>query len=314
MKPVTVLSATYGLYNTLETPHRAPSKEGNVIPFAQSLNVVCDDSGRPRAMDGYDRLHTGSCHSIKSFGDYALLVRAGYLSRMDSGRNINQIVALTNTTSEMSYAKVDTGQGRHDVYFSNGTDYGMVRNGAFATWGQTPNLSDPNGRRSLSGPFPGSFLEWWKGRMLISSGAILYASEPYSPGLYDLAGSRFHFAGEIAGFAGVTSGLWVMDATGVWWIAGGFGSQTQLAQKVLKMSGAGIKGAFASVDVDHFGVDYGGMGAVFATQAGVVLCGEDGFIRDLTGSRIKYFYDGVRIPVSSGSIFFNDKSTYVLMR
>lgn len=312
-RPVTLLSGTYGLYNTLPAKARTPARKGGIVAFTDSFNMVCDDTGRPRTMDGYSQVHNGACHSFRSFGDYALLVRNGVLSWMNSGGDINQIVALQDSVSWMSYARVDTGMGRHLIYFTNGTDSGITRFGEYAAWPATDPIGDVSERHFVG--FPGGrILLCWKGRMLVADGSVVYVSEPYSFGAYDLARCRMQFGTDVVAMQGVNTGLWIADTRHIYFISGGVNFFSDPDPLWVKANITGIPGAFSDlIEISRFPVDYSGLSCLIAANDAVYLCGEEGFIMDVTGGRVEYLHDSASVDVSKGFIHSDAGQSFILM-
>lgn len=98
--------------------------------LAAGTNIDIDNSGAISRRPGYTQVLAGNFHSVWSDNNQCLLVTGGQLKKSDASYNLTALKTLADTTTRVSYNKTI---GR--VYFSNGTDTGIVENGAARTWG-----------------------------------------------------------------------------------------------------------------------------------------------------------------------------------
>ncbi|MHB0965277.1 MAG: hypothetical protein ACYC36_02375 [Bellilinea sp.] len=98
--------------------------------LAEATNVDIDNSGGIHRRPGYTKVATGNFHSLWSDGSQGLVVANGMLNALSSTYSLAPLKTLADPTAPMSYSKING-----LVYFSNGTDTGILDDGAVRSWG-----------------------------------------------------------------------------------------------------------------------------------------------------------------------------------
>lgn len=122
-----------------------------------AVNVDIDKTGKIKRRKGYEEVATGLCHSLWSQDNwpYALLVKDGYLVRLDSDESLTTLAAVS-PYRRMSYTVLN-----ETVYMSNGAErFTASHLGTLGEWG----VGEPGGQPTLSlvagigGAAPGTYL------------------------------------------------------------------------------------------------------------------------------------------------------------
>jgi hypothetical protein len=121
-------------YNNVNRPERMPNGA-----MAEAYNVDITNTGSVRSREGFVKVFNQACHSLWSCHLGIYFVSQGTLYRLAD----TPVVIATGMRSEaVSYALVN-----NDVYWSNGLQRGILRNGITpALWG----IQAPNGGAMLS--------------------------------------------------------------------------------------------------------------------------------------------------------------------
>jgi len=95
-------------------------------------NIDIDQTGRISRRPGYTLMRAGATHSMWATPneDICMFVSGGWLHQMNDDFSDTALLQLVDGVSPMSYDRVND-----CVYFSNGTDIGIVQNGVVRSWG-----------------------------------------------------------------------------------------------------------------------------------------------------------------------------------
>lgn len=123
---VVTYTAFKGLRNDVNPERFTP----NDLVTADNCNL--DKSGQLARRDGFTSKLAGAVHSIwaNDIQTTCLFVQNGQLRRLNTDYSSALICALADSAARVSYHQVND-----SIYFSNGTDSGVIENGAVRTWG-----------------------------------------------------------------------------------------------------------------------------------------------------------------------------------
>lgn len=102
----------------------------DVSDLAAASNVDIDKSGRLSRRPGYTSVLAGAYHSMWSDDVTCLVVSGGALLKLSASYATTTLRTLADANSRMWYSKIND-----RIYFSNGTDTGVIENGVARTWG-----------------------------------------------------------------------------------------------------------------------------------------------------------------------------------
>jgi hypothetical protein len=96
-------------------------------------NVDIDNTGQISLRSGYTLVSAGAFHSLYGDPTRRVAVVNGVFSSIDAANAITPLKSLTDAVSKIGYSVSD-----NRLFFSNGTDSGVLQNGSVRTWGLTP--------------------------------------------------------------------------------------------------------------------------------------------------------------------------------
>jgi hypothetical protein len=120
-----------GINNVLpaERIHALPTKDNATCDLVTAVNVDIDDSGQISRRAGQALKVPGAAHSIWSQGDDCLFAAGGQLRRLNPDFTSTALTPLASD-APVCYVAVN---GR--IYWTNGTDTGVIVAGASRSWG-----------------------------------------------------------------------------------------------------------------------------------------------------------------------------------
>jgi hypothetical protein len=113
-----------GLRNDID-----PDRFG-IDDLAVANNVDIDKSGRVARRPGYTKVLSGTCHSVWSDNNQCFVVANGNLCSLSSAYVPTVLAVLKDPLSWVSFIKIND-----TVYFSNGTDIGVIEAKKLRSWG-----------------------------------------------------------------------------------------------------------------------------------------------------------------------------------
>ena len=209
--PITIFSGTDGL-NTKIDPARLGTKN-NVLDLAVAADVDVTDTGRISRRKGYTKQVSTAAHSLFCEGGDCLFVSGASLCALNPDYTH---VVVTSVTADLrvSYTQVN-GQ----IYFCNGKEKGIVRNGQYAAW-EKGTYVGPDTHRQLVGPPTGTIVEYYRNRMYVVQKNVLWYSEPGAYGAFDLVRGFILYPSDIRMVVAVDDGIYVSDSTSLYFLAG----------------------------------------------------------------------------------------------
>lgn len=183
--------------------------------LVRALNVEIDDAGQLRRRRGYTRKLPGRWHSVATPSDRTFGVCNGMLGEVTPGY---QFLPLQQVGDDrLSYVAVgDT------VYFSSRSASGKIVGTQVLPWGSrndqgifvspvmTPDeFLGPVGGRLFHSPPLATEIEFYKGRIYLGAGNILWATELYLYDYVDLTRNFVQFKAPITGIGATTDGIYV---------------------------------------------------------------------------------------------------------
>lgn len=217
------VAAFSGMKNIVDPERLQPGE------LERATNIDLDDVGQARRRRGYTQRLSGTCHSVWTAPDGRLfVVRDGQLGLVDAGWNFTGLGSYVGM-DHLSYAEAGG-----EIFFSSRTASGIVdadngvspwgANAAEATWlspvtRPTETLGAIRGK--LLGPPPLAHeIGYWRGRMWLASGNVLWATELYLYRYVDKTRTFFQFEGDITMIAPVDDGIYLGTDKGLYFLSG----------------------------------------------------------------------------------------------
>lgn len=299
-------SVTYdtfaGLKNTVAEERLSPGgsdRSGKKIgaELFRALNIDIDDAGEIKRRRGRVKVSSGNFHSLHRINDTVFVVKDGNLCRLLPSYAVS-VLKYGVGLDPVSYVKVDD-----EVFFSSRTTSGVVslKDFTVSEWGHEStdggqgrwlspvvNPSDdlPAVRGKLLGAPPNAdYLAYLNGRIYLSSGKTLWATELFLYHYVDKTRTFISFESDITGVAAVTDGLYVGTAEAVYFLSGPFGQMGRI-----KLADVGmVPGSMVEVPADVVRGSSSSRNAVmYMTRLGVFVGLDGGDSLNITQSRVEF--------------------------
>ena len=213
MSKITVFSGAKGL-NTKTDPVRIDfNPKTGVTDLAAAVNVDIDDTGRISRRKGFTKVKTADCHSLFCDGGECVYASGTSLYILGSDYTSRSVATVTEG-AKLSYAQVN------DVlFYTNGYEKGLIRDGVADDW-EKGTYVGPTTDREISNPPIGTHIGWYKARMYVSQANVVWYSEPFSYGAFDLARNHLLFANPVTMIRPVKSGIFFSTSDKTYYVGG----------------------------------------------------------------------------------------------
>lgn len=271
--------ARFAGFNDIEKEFRLPSShdpQGAILNDVASLeNVDIDNSMAVSTRPGsVSKLSGTSIHSLWASGSVCLYVDSGILKQIK--QDYTSLTIGQVGIGRMSYAPVND-----RVYLTNTELIGYFKSPSLTA------LVDPAMNYKLPLP-PGKFITYYRGRIYVAKGSILYVSDPLTD-YYDIRSGFKPFSGDITMLIPVDNGLYVSD--GNTWFLEGKEPDEFIRTKVhdvdaIPYTAQPINGAFVK-DGEQ------GNFAMWVSASGICLGDRNGNVQDVTNARYNMTAHGI---------------------
>jgi hypothetical protein len=222
-----ILNSWDGLKNTLQ-PERLGDKD-----LVRARNVVLDDSGQPSRRRGYKLKLPGDVHSLfTSYEGVVLGVVNGSLGIINPDYSYEFLMPVgadpSAGTPQLVYSQVGD-----NVYYVSPVDRGIVNipGRSWSDWGDPTDLwlspvvnptetLPPIAGRFLKQPPYATCITYFNGRLYLSHGPTLWATELYLYNFVDATAGYKLFEAEITMLGTVLDGIYVGTREGLWFLTG----------------------------------------------------------------------------------------------
>lgn len=133
----------------------------------------------------------------------------------------------------------------------------------------------------------GDIIRYYRGRLFIADGNILWYSSPHSFNWWNLQSDFFSFESEITEVMPVKNGIWIGTEHGLKYLAGKIPEQMELHDQepvsVVRNTGQKISGAYIFIDNTPIGYKW-----LVTTDKGVFVCFNDGIALNTTEQNVVF--------------------------
>jgi len=279
MRPITTASGFSGL-NTVEDPVRIAFKRGAVSDLQVAVNVTIDQSYRTFKRKGTTLLQSGAYHSLYCDGGDCFVVQGDTLYQVAADSTLTVVRSGLRSGARMAFEQV-----ADRTYYTNGFELGWVQGGISNTW-QKGVYTGPDTSRQFEGPFPGNHLAFFFGKLLVAKDNVLWWSEPYNFGLFNMAESFVQFNTKIRMVKPVAGGCFVSTEKSTYFL-GGNNPKAWTLMKVTTYPATEWSVAIDYIDGGDIEMDPG-LYAIWASSEGAVLGTPGGQAVNLTKSKVIY--------------------------
>lgn len=276
----TLLRGSSGINTKIDPVRLSATGQGNVIELAAAVNIDIDERMRINRRRGYTQLLSSSAHSLFSAGNYCIFVSGDALSTLDKSYNVTSIRNVTPGL-RMDYAQVGD-----CVYYVNGRENGYVKDMYSFVWVKGDYVGPDTNKDYTSPPTDATLICAYNGIMYLACDNILYYSEPFAYGAYDLASNYVILDSSITMLKSVKDGLYVGTENKVEFLYG----SNPIDFKYIPVSNHGV--------IKHTAVRVSGTNLnevvdcpiviLWTTSKGIYLGLEGGRIANLTETKVTY--------------------------
>ena len=276
---VTLFNGSSGL-NTKVDATRVPfNSDAGISDLSVAINIVHDDSGRIGRRSGYSSLYSGGFHSLYSNGQEC------YVCENEDLYQVAADLSIVGVRSGMSGDRVDYASTPLGIYYVNGTDVGVLRDGASFLW-PIGTYIGPETTRYFTTPPAGNHIEFFESRLFIAEDKTLWWTEPNNYGLIDQSRNFVMFKSRIRMIKAVDTGLFVSTDELTYFLAGKvpmeFTRKTVAEYPALEWSDCPHL-----VEAQDIGLEGAEQFAIWGSPEGVVLGSPQGGIINLTESKVR---------------------------
>jgi hypothetical protein len=279
-EPLLLFKAASGLNDTIDPARLAYDPATGVQDLAVAVNIDIDDSGMPSRRKGMARIRDDVAHSLWSDGSMAYYVAGDSLYQLGLDGTRKGLRSSLTLGARMSYAVMG-----EDIYYGNGHENGVIRDGASWSWVGESYVGPESLFIVSTAPPLGHMLAVMSGRMLIADDGTIFHSMPFAPSWYRKSVDYNRLTSRVSMMLPLSTGLWCSDQNSTYWVPGTDPSQWELVQRsnhpVSEGTGMVIPGWLCAPDIV-------GNVAIWAARDGICMGSQDGQIRNLTLNKLSY--------------------------
>ena len=191
--------------NNVAEPHNLRRDDNGRVELAEAVNFEIQDDLSVSTRAGRLVIRPGSTHSLWSKGQFCFMVSGGDLVRMYPQETF-AVVFPAIGTHRVSY---DLAMGQ--VYAANGSVQFIIGESTVSSWDHTPVVQSVSDGRTLGFPAPFDLVLWHSSRMFVTKGNVMYQSELFTPGLFDLE-NYIQFNTDIVDWVSMRGGIYLSTA------------------------------------------------------------------------------------------------------
>lgn len=201
--------------NTSDTPSRVSyDPETGVSDLIEAVNVDISKSGGVRRTEGYSYLQTGNFHSLFCEDGWTCLV-----GKDTSIYAVNTDYSLQGVRSGLTGAPIDYCQVGQSIFYTNGTQNGMVINQVSYPWLFTDPLVSRSDRDMEQVPVA-QHLEFAFGRIFFSIGSMVCWTELGLFGIYSPTINNVQFGSKVLMMKHVEDGMFISTSRNTYFCRG----------------------------------------------------------------------------------------------
>jgi len=280
-KPVVWLRGAKGLNNRVDPLRLEFDPDTGLQDLAVAVNVDIDHTGRISRRRGWEATDiTDPCHSLFAHGTTALFVTGTNLCVLGTDFSYAAIRTVT-AGARMSYAVLND-----RIFYGNGFETGYVRAGVSYAWSMPSSVPGVRSLKEYSDPPVGHLLAYYKGRMYVVQGDIVWYSESFGINLFNRARNYLAFDSHLRMFHPVRRGIWMGTHFETYFLEGDTPKNFTLHRVATYPP---IFGTDVDIDSSRVGRgEYKGIGVIWTSSEGICLGTSEGEFINLTERRLTY--------------------------
>lgn len=284
MSNFTIINGTTGLNNKVDPTRLKYDPETGVVELSEAVNCDIDDTGAISRRAGQEKIYSSPSHSgFCDGGDaFAVVERTSdaAIFKLNTDFSLSGVRSGLNKGLRVSFCQVG---GK--TYYSNTVQNGVISGGVSSVWPVTEHVGANTTRAFYPAPL-GHLLGYYRGRMLVAVDNVIFISEEYAPGKFDLHRRYWALGSRVVLLKPVHNGIWVSDLSKTYFI---YAADTLDGYSLVKKSDFPAHEWSANnrlVDLQR--IKIGGMSAVWSSDDGQMIGTEDGQLINYTVDRLDY--------------------------
>ena len=300
MKEPTVLFKKAVSINNKSDPADLVNEDG-VQELPVGVNIDISDNGRVERRKGTVQTLAGDFHSLyPAHSEYLLCVSGTDLMVLES-----DLVTTTSIRTVTENARLSCVRYGDKCYYANGYELGYVEDRVHVAW-EAGTYVGPTTTKTFANPPLGSLLEVHGGRMLIAQGNVVWYSQPFWFGGFNLAANYLLLHSNVTAMKSVTEGVFISDESTTYFFKG---KDIKSAEMEVAYDDSIVQGSVCRDTImasEALNLQTGTI-TYWATGKGFCLGTDSGKVINLTQARIK-------LPsVLRGCILARDKHILLLL-
>jgi len=285
--PYTIFTGTPGLNNVVDTVRLKFDPEGGQRELAEAVNVVIDDTGRLSSRLGQTKI---SAVPSQVWCDKAAAFQVQQRTSDAAIFQLNPDASVPATPVVSGLVKgqrIGFWQAGDKTYWSSLSARGVIEDGTNGDWPGYTHRGAPTQRVFYPAPYSNKICVF-KGRMWIAVNNVIFPSEPFAFGKFNMARRFFQFNSNILMMKPVENGVWVSDSEKTGFIAdeGKFE-----AMKWVKKSSFPAHEFSENIELTDYSDTYlqiPGLCATWSSNEGKCIGTPDGEIKVVTKNKLYY--------------------------
>jgi hypothetical protein len=295
-----LLSKSTGLNNKVSPSRIVHNVESGIGELSVAVNVDIGNEGQISRRDGITATGiTDNIHSLFDGKNDSFYVSGTSLYALNSDYTSTFIVTGLSSSYKMSYCEV-----LEKTYYGNSRENGVIVDRTRSAW-EVGSYVGPTTYKKFASPPIGHLLSLYRGRMYLVKDNVLWYSEPFAYGAFDLARSYIWFEQYINAVMAVEDGLFV-SADKVYFLRGN--TPTEMAQSTV--SSYPVVGQTGVIVQGEELLDKSIIGkcALWTSQDGIFLGQGNGQVRNLTKDKLDL------PPIGGGCAVFSNGAYLTLLK
>jgi hypothetical protein len=281
-----LLSGSTGLNNIVDPVRLQYDPKTGVAELAEAVNVDIDDTGRISRRPGQSLLDAGVYHS--AFCDKADCFVVEDRATDAAIFKVATDFSLSGVRSGLTKAaRISFCQVGGKTFYVNGYENGVIENGISAAWPTNTHVG-PDTSRSYSPAPVGTKLAHFQGSMWVAQDNVIWVSEPYAYGKFDMARRFFQFGSNVTMMKPVAGGVWVSDEEKTGFIAAGDKFDDMRFIQRSPVPAHEWSENIELVDLSQTVFQVPGLSAVWSSNKGLCIGTEDGQLVVATEKKLVY--------------------------
>jgi len=282
----TLLKKCVGLNNVSDPSRLMCDVSSGTVELAEAINVDVGDTGDISVRPGQEIVSAGAFHSLFCDTGDCFVIQ----DRTDDAAlyKVGTDLSLTGIRSGlMRGAKVSYWQTGTKTYYSSAFQNGVIENGLSSPWPTNVHVGADTTRSFSAAPL-GNHICIFQGRMWVAVANVIWVSEPYAYGKFDMARCFFQFGSNVRMIKPVQSGVWVSTEESTGFIRGANKFSDMSFEKKTEVPAHEYSANIELVDLSATALQIQGLSAIWSSDDGLSIGTADGALVVPTANKLLY--------------------------